>query len=193
MAYTNDTFGGRRPRCVAKSPLATAGRAALLALLLAAVAALGGCGYSQEVPGLPAGAERLAIAPVQNGTFESELDIRLREALDQRLRRHAHVRLVSRERADLVVETTLKSLTITRTVDIIPPRRKLLGFKLAGRASILDRRNGEYLVQDNTIRANAEVAVDTEALETPAVRYDGIDKAVAAFADQVEAMLLRHF
>lgn len=165
----------------------------MLPLVLAMAVLVAACGYRQEVPGLPGGATRLAIAPVQNATYESELDIRLRARLDKRLRSHAHLRLVDRPRAELVLEVGLQELTIMRTIETIAPRRKVLTFTLTGRVSLMDRRSDDYVLSDSPVTATEQVAVAEAALETPAIRYDGIDKVVAAFAEEVEAMLLRHF
>ncbi len=185
----NDTIA----RGAAMPPRAAGLLALLVGAALVLAAALGGCGYRQAVPRLPGDAGRLAIGPVRNHTFTGELDVRLREALRRRLLAHAFVRPVAGARSELVLEIDLDALDVQRRVDAIDPGRRVLTFTVRGRMRVRDRRGEDAVVHDQRVSAAEAVVVDATALETPAVRDEGIDDALDAFAAQVERRLLQHF
>ncbi len=193
-------MGPRRPRRAhADSSNATAAGhwaiRARRALLPAALAALwlvaAGCGYRQDVPRLPAGALSLAIGPIENATFTGELDVRLRDALKRRLMRHAHITLRPPEASDLVLTVRLTGFDITRTLDPAVTANRTFGFRLEGRYTVQDRRRGEPLVSGRPLRVRVALVQDPGTLETPAIRDEGIDDAVDAFAERLlEEVLL---
>ena len=81
-----------------------------LCLLLLVV----GCQYTFEGgnPPLPAEAATLSIAPIENQTFESDLETFVMQALSSRLRSNSAVRLRGgSERSDLLLRVRLAQLT----------------------------------------------------------------------------------
>lgn len=174
------------------TPRTTAIALALAAALLSAVLAAG-CGYHQDVPRLPGGAERIGIGPIRNLTSVGELDVRLRARLKARLLRQAHVRLVSPEAGDLLLTATLTDLHISRVQDSTDPNRRLLDFTLAGRISLADRRSNRMRMDNQPVSAAYQVVIPITTLETPAIRDEGVNGVLSAFAEEVERRLFLSF
>jgi hypothetical protein len=167
-----------------------AGRPAMFALLVLAglmlPAALSGCGYAQEVPALPAGARSIAIGEVANLTTVGELDVRLRALLHRQLLRRTHVLLRPRETSDLVVSVTLAELTLTRLLDPTLTADRSFRFALRGSVTLIDRRSGKPLIAGRSLSAAVRRLYPPEVLETPAIRDEGLNDVLAAFAEAVE-------
>lgn len=164
------------------------------ALALAALAGLlAGCGYGQDVPHLPAGAESIALRSVQNGTDTGELDVRLRAALLERLHKRAHVRLLPPERSTLALEVELTELTIYRVLDPAITSDRSFVYSLTGVMSLIDQRTGHRLVNNAVISARVSRLYAPDVRETPAIRDEGLNDVLASFADQVERRVFLTF
>ncbi len=191
--------GRRRTACVRQR---RAGRwrarrwpTALLAaaLLAAAVALPGGCGYAPDVPRLPAGAHSVGVARVANLTDTGELDVRLHRMLLRALQQRASVQLLPPERAALTVEVTLTTFTITRTLDPTITTDRSFGFALSGTVTVTDQRTRRRLITDHPLSAAVTRLHAPTVLETPAIRDEGTNDVLAAFAVQVERLLFTTF
>lgn len=173
-------------------PLATVHRWALWLAAWALLAA-GGCGYGQDVPRLPAGAESVALQPVRNLTDQAELDVRLRGKLLQRLQRHAHVRIVPEETSTLLLTVQLDGFSISRVLDPALSVDRSFVYTLRGRITLVDQRSGRALISNQSVIARAGILYAGGVLETPAIRDEGIDDVLDGFAEQVEHRLFLSF
>lgn len=182
---------------VSTHPAATGRRvpawAAALAMLLALLLAGSGCGYRQDAPRLPVGAQSLALHDVQNRTQQAELDVRLRGELLGRLERHAHVRLLPEARSTLLLEVALDEFTITRTLDPAITSDRSFVYQLTGRMSLTDQRNGYRLIDNAGVSASVSRLYAPDVVETPAIRDEGINDVLERFAEQVEHRLFLVF
>jgi hypothetical protein len=160
-------------------------------LLLVGLAA--GCGYRQDVPVLLGGGQRLAIGPIRNLSYAGELDTRLRAQLQARLLRHAGLRLVPPAQSDLLLTIEITDLRIDRGLDGSAPGRRSLVFVVSGRLTAEDQHNGRKLIAGEALSASSQVLFDPPLLETIALRDEGINGAVDAFAAQVEQRLFFTF
>ena len=165
-------------------------RAALLLLLVALPAA--GCGYRQDIPRLPGGARSLSVEAIRNYTDMGELDVRLRAHLRQRLAQQAHISLLPAAQGALVLSIDLDRFTLARTLDPTLAIERTFTYTLTGRLTRVDPRTGVRHLNGEAITVSAARAYPP-VLETPAIRDEGINDLLAAFAEQVEQRLLRAF
>lgn len=166
--------------------------AAVGAVMLGALSVLNGCGYSQDVPTLPAGAKSIFVAPVQNLTEMGELDVRLQALLRRRLLRQAHVAVNTADDADLVLSVSLTSFSIQRTLDPAQNTLRSFVFALSGRMRLSEFRTKRSLA-DSIHTARVTRYHEAATLETTAVRDEGIEDVLEAFVDQVERALFNSF
>lgn len=145
-----------------------------------------GCGYRQDVPVLPAGARTIAIGAINNLTAMGELDVRLRALLQRDLLRRRHVAILAVERSDLVISVDLTALTITRVLDPAITTDRSFAYALSGRVTLTDQRTGQQLVSGRGVTASVTRLYAPEVRETPAIRDEGLNDVLAAFAEQVQ-------
>ncbi len=144
-----------------------------------------GCGYRQDVSVLPAGARTIAIGAINNLTAMGELDVRLRALLQRDLLRRRHVQILAVERSDLVISVDLTALTITRVLDPAITTDRSFAYVLSGRVTLTDQRTGQQLVSGRGVTASVTRLYAPEVRETPAIRDEGLNDVLDAFAEQV--------
>ncbi len=89
------------------------GTAALAALALAGIVALGGCNYSFRAGSFPEHISTIAVMPFENDTDRFELTQEVHQALLQELPGALGVQLAGEEHADAIVQGTITSYTLT--------------------------------------------------------------------------------
>jgi hypothetical protein len=163
-------------------------------LVLAALAAWpAGCGYHQDVPALPGGAHTLALQRVANLTDTGELDVRLRALLQQRLAQQAHVRVLPPERSALGLSLALDAFAIDRALDPAITSDRSFQYSLNGRMTLIELSSGRKLIDNEAVSASVQRLYAPAVQETPAIRDEGINDVLAAFAEAVERRLFRTF
>lgn len=160
-------------------------------VLLAALAA--GCGYHMERRRLPDGARHLALEVVRNRTFTGELDVRLRAELRRLLFRDAGIRLTSRAESEQVLEITLTDIAVSRARSLDATDVSQLGYTLSGEMTLLETRSGRPLIDGQRVVGRSSLDFRRARIESPAVRDEGINDALADFARNVRDRLLLNF
>ncbi len=125
---------------------------AAAALMLIFVA---GCGYVLEGgnPPLPEKARSIGIAPIQNRTFEPELETQLAEQLKEILRANSSVILLPSGQADLRLSVILLELkTVNTGLDAVQ-NTKGVKYALAGKVRLIKRKTGELLWEEKSMQA----------------------------------------
>lgn len=123
--------------------------ASVLMLVLSA-----GCGYVLEGgnPPLPEDARSIGVAPIQNRTFEPELETQLIEQLKVRLRANSSVTLLRHGQADLSLNIILLELkTINTGLDAIQ-NTKGVKYALSGRVRLIKRKTGQLLWEEKSMQ-----------------------------------------
>ena len=113
-----------------------------------------GCQYTFESgnPPLPAEAATLSIAPIENQTFESDLETFVMQALSSRLRSNSAVRLRGgSERSDLLLRVRLAQLT---RLNLDEPEALAVAqqLTLVGSAILEDQRTNKQLWEVSNLR-----------------------------------------
>ena len=113
-----------------------------------------GCQYTFEGsnPPLPAEAATLSIAPIENQTFESDLETFVMQALSSRLRSNSAVRLRGgSERSDLLLRVRLAQLT---RLNLDEPEALAVAqqLTLVGSAILEDQRTNKQLWEVSNLR-----------------------------------------
>ena len=154
----------------------------------------GGCGYRLEGnnPPLPAGAKTIALAPIQNQTFQTGLEIRLTQHLKQLLRNNASVQMSSSQKADLLLEIRLEDFTTQQTAFSSDGSITELHLDLAGTVALNDLREQQVLWQESGLNMKETLSYEQDATskglaEPPMQR--GLDKITNAFARMIYARL----
>jgi hypothetical protein len=121
-------------------------------MLIASV--LAGCQYSFEGsnPPLPSDAKTLHIAPIENQTFEADLDTQILQAIRSRLRDNSAVTLLpTAERSEL--QLTVQLLTLSKqNLDEPEALGAEVKLTLVGSVLLEDLRTGEEIVEQQPIR-----------------------------------------
>jgi hypothetical protein len=175
----------QRRRAVAATSLA--------ALWAAALLGLGACGYHQDVPTLPGGANALHLQRIANLTGVGELDVRLRAELEARFSRQAHLRLAPSERSALSLQVALIELTTDRLLDPAITSDRTFLYTLRGAMTLTDQRSGRKLIDNDPIAVQVSRIYGPAVRDTPAIRNEGVNDVLAQFAEEVEQRLFRSF
>jgi len=181
--------GARAPLARVRLALNCALRRALLAAAVLALLGMSGCAYRMGSPRLPGDAGTLAIAVIRNRTFAGELDVRLQHRLRELLLKHPGVELGPIDHSDLILDIELIQFQPVRTRDIASTNFTSVSYLLSGLVSVYDRRRGVYYFRRSQIAASSKLDFDTPTIETPAIRDEGVEDALNAFALQVENLL----
>jgi hypothetical protein len=168
-------------------------RRAAIALVAALTLGLGACGYRMESPQLPNNRHSIGVAAIRNFTYEAELDVRLQEALRQRLFRDPAIRVTPPDRSELVLTMEIKGLNIARARDLDSTDVRRLNLNVSGVMSVRDVNTGALIHDRTPVAADLRYDLPESALETPALRDDAIDSLLAVFADKVVDNLLLTF
>ena len=183
----------RRAGLRRSSPRPLAGAIALLAGLFVVGLAVAGCGYRQEVPRLPDNATSVGIGSVKNLTSTGQLDVLLKTALIRQLSRNPALFLTGGERSQLILDIELSRLDVSRARSVSNAEISSLAFGLQGKMNLIRRVDGKAIISNAGIGANTHLDFDLQVIETPALRDEGINDLVIAFARAVEARLTTHF
>lgn len=167
--------------------------ARILPLAASMIILLTGCGYSPYNPTLPQGGEKLALGKIENLTLNGELDVRLRRALMTRLHRNPNLRMVAPESSEQILGIKLTRLDVSRTVQTANTDFKVITYSLNGSLWLQRSHDGGHLLKNVGISVNSQVVFPVATLETPAVRDEGLEKVVNAFAKAVETKLFQGF
>lgn len=119
-----------------------------------------GCQYTFEGgnPPLPAEAATLSIAPIENQTFESDLETFVMQALSSRLRSNSAVRLRGgSERSDLMLRVRLAQLT---RLNLDEPEALAVAqqLTLVGNAILEDQRTNKQLWEVSNLRVEVSTS-----------------------------------
>jgi len=109
------------------------------------------------------------------------------------LLRRAHLVLRPPETSDLLLFITLSELTLTRVLDPTFTSERSFSFGLSGSVTLVDQRSGEPLIAARALSAGVTRLYAPEVRETPAIRDEGLDDLLAAFAASVEREVFRVF
>lgn len=176
----------------ARRRAATFARATRL-LWLFALIGLAACGYHQDIPVLPGGGHSLALERIENLTDMGELDVRLRTQLERRLAQQANVRVLPPERSALSLSLTLDTFALDRVLDPAITSDRSFLYTLTGRMTLTELSSGRKLIDNVPVTAQVQRLYTPTMLETPAIRDEGTNDVVAAFASEVETRLFRWF
>ena len=151
------------------------------------------CGYSMDAPGLPAKHRTLAVDTIQNKTFTAELDVRLQREVRRLLLRDAGIHVVPMSQTDLVLRVTLDELRISRARNITDTSVGTFAVSISGSVSLWEVSSRTYLINNRKVSARSRLSFSERTLETPAVRDEGINDALALFAERVVQTILVDF
>lgn len=105
------------------------------------------CGYQWigASVNLPNSAKSLAIAPIQNKTYQSDVDVQMSRILQRLLQENPTVQLVTPEQADLLLTVELASFSQTQTA--ISPDTNIIDLRLnlESFATLTDLRTNQDL------------------------------------------------
>ncbi len=157
-----------------------------------------GCGYHLEGtnPSLPSDAGSLAILPIQNQTFQAELETRLMRHLRRLLRNNSSVRIATPEEADLILVIQLKSLRTSQTSVAADGFTVELQLSLAGSVVLQDRDSEEPIWTESSMSAKGVLLYEQgEASKgvTVSTRGRGLDQVTSAFAQRVYERIFFRF
>lgn len=175
--------------------------------LAAGLAVLGGwgmagCGYHMESLHLPGHARSLGLGPVYNRTYQGELDYRLTNQLRTRFLQEAYTDLVSPETSDLVLEVELVDFQITRYRNLTSLAGTqggsstgslaagsapfTINFTVSGTLTLRDNRENIIRMDHIPVSGTSSLSFDAaDTLETPAVKNQGVDQALADIAARI--------
>lgn len=159
---------------------------------------LSGCQYAFEGsnPPLPAQAATLSIAPIENQTFEADLETFVMQALTNRLRNNSAVRLRGgTERSDLMLRVQLQQL-IRENFD----EPEALGvdqrLTLTGSATLQDQRNAKQLwhVKGLQVVISSSGSDSSSSAGLSGLNLSrGVEELTNAFADKVYSQIFYTF
>jgi TolB-like protein len=117
-------------------------------VVIAAAAAAHGCGYHLAGTGtfLPKNIKTIAVAPFENRTGRSEIEVRTTEAVARELSRHGSVKIVTdKSAADAYLEGAVTDFHTTPVQFNAEGRATRLETAVVLRASLRDLASGEIL------------------------------------------------
>jgi len=164
-----------------------------IAVGIAAVLLLAGCGYSRETPRLPGNAGTIAIATIRNRTTQGEVDVRLGHELRALFLKHPGIQMGSLDHTDLVLDIELTLMRVIRNRDLASTNLTSVQFQLVGDVSVYDRRTSQYFFYKLPVESLSRLDFDSPTIETPAIRDEGLDDAIRSFAERIENMLFYTF
>lgn len=155
-----------------------------------------GCGYQLEGnnPQLPAGATTIALAPIQNQTFQAGLESQLNQHLKQLLRNNASVRMSSLQNTDLLLEIHLQDFKTQQTAVSSTGSTTALQFELAGLVVLNDLREKESLWRENSLSAKSTVVYEQgESDKAGTMMSRGLNEVTDAFAKRIYERIFFRF
>ena len=156
-----------------------------------------GCQYTFEGgnPPLPAEAATLSIAPIENQTFESDLETFVMQALNSRLRSNSAVRLRGgSERSDLLLRVRLAQLT---RLNLDEPEALAVAqqLTLVGSAILEDQRTNKQLWEVSNLRVEVSTSNDSSSsADLSGQRLSrGIQELTENFAEKIYSQIFYNF
>jgi len=156
-----------------------------------------GCQYTFEGgnPHLPAEAATLSIAPIENQTFESDLETFVMQALNSRLRSNSAVRLRGgSERSDLLLRVRLVQLT---RLNLDEPEALAVAqqLTLVGSAILEDQRTKKQLWEVSNLRVEVSTSNDSSSsADLSGQRLSrGIQELTENFAEKIYSQIFYNF
>ena len=156
-----------------------------------------GCQYAFEGgnPPLPAEAATLSIAPIENQTFESDLETFVMQALNSRLRSNSAVRLRGgSERSDLLLRVRLAQLT---RLNLDEPEALAVAqqLTLVGSAILEDQRTKKQLWEVSNLRVEVSTSNDSSSsADLSGQRLSrGIQELTENFAEKIYSQIFYNF
>ena len=156
-----------------------------------------GCQYTFEGgnPHLPAEAATLSIAPIENQTFESDLETFVMQALNSRLRSNSAVRLRGgSERSDLLLRVRLAQLT---RLNLDEPEALAVAqqLTLVGSAILEDQRTNKQLWEVSNLRVEVSTSNDSSSsADLSGQRLSrGIQELTENFAEKIYSQIFYTF
>ena len=157
-----------------------------------------GCQYAFEGgnPPLPAEAATLSIAPIENQTFESDLETFVMQALSSRLRSNSAVRLRGgSERSDLLLRVRLAQLT---RLNLDEPEALAVAqqLTLVGSAILEDQRTNQQLWEVSNLRVEVSTSSNdsSSSADLSGQRLSrGIQELTENFAEKIYSQIFYNF
>ena len=156
-----------------------------------------GCQYTFEGgnPPLPAEAATLSIAPIENQTFESDLETFVMQSLSSRLRSNSAVRLRGgSERSDLLLRVRLAQLT---RLNLDEPEALAVAqqLTLVGSAILEDQRTNKQLWEVSNLRVEVSTSNDSSSsADLSGQRLSrGIQGLTENFAEKIYSQIFYNF
>ncbi len=157
-----------------------------------------GCQYTFEGgnPTLPAEAATLSIAPIENQTFESDLETFVMQALSSRLRSNSAVRLRGgSERSDLLLRVRLAQLT---RMNLDEPEALAVAqqLTLVGSAILEDQRTNKQLWEVSNLRVEVSTSSNdsSSSADLSGQRLSrGIQELTENFAEKIYSQIFYTF
>ena len=156
-----------------------------------------GCQYTFEGgnPHLPAEAATLSIAPIENQTFESDLETFVMQALNSRLRSNSAVRLRGgSERSDLLLRVRLVQLT---RLNLDEPEALAVAqqLTLVGSAILEDQRTKKQLWEVSNLRVEVSTSNDSSSsADLSGQRLSrGIQELTEKFSEKIYSQIFYNF
>ena len=156
-----------------------------------------GCQYTFEGgnPPLPAEAATLSIAPIENQTFESDLETFVMQTLNSRLRSNSAVRLRGgSERSDLLLRVRLAQLT---RLNLDEPEALAVAqqLTLVGSAILEDQRTNKQLWEVSNLRVEVSTSNDSSSsADLSGQRLSrGIQELTENFAEKIYSQIFYTF
>ena len=156
-----------------------------------------GCQYTFEGgnPPLPAEAATLSIAPIENQTFESDLETFVMQSLSSRLRSNSAVRLRGgSERSDLLLRVRLAQLT---RLNLDEPEALAVAqqLTLVGSAILEDQRTNKQLWEVSNLRVEVSTSNDSSSsADLSGQRLSrGIQELTENFAEKIYSQIFYTF
>lgn len=174
------------------------GKFGITVMFIAAVGLIG-CGYQLvgNNPPLPESAQTIAIAPIQNQTFQGELDTRLMKHLKRLIRNNASVYLVTPEDADLLLKITLTELKTEHTSLSSDGLTIELNVTLHGTIVLEDQRNeGKKVWEEKEFGARSSVSYEKGEESTGMTVFTinrGMDQITEVFSKKIYERIFFNF
>ena len=156
-----------------------------------------GCQYTFEGgnPPLPAEAATLSIAPIENQTFESDLETFVMQSLSSRLRSNSAVRLRGgSERSDLLLRVRLVQMT---RMNLDEPEALAVAqqLTLVGSAILEDQRTNKQLWEVSNLRVEVSTSNDSSSsADLSGQRLSrGIQELTENFAEKIYSQIFYNF
>ena len=147
-------------------------------------------------PPLPAEATTLSIAPIENQTFESDLETFVMQALSSRLRSNSAVRLRGgSERSDLLLRVRLAQLT---RMNLDEPEALAVAqqLTLVGNAILEDQRTNQQLWEVSNLRVEISTSSNdsSSSADLSGQRLGrGIQGLTENFAEKIYSQIFYNF